>query len=46
MSNFIEHGIAFNGVKIFAKVDDDGLIRYTCFEEDPEYQLWLTKQTD
>ena len=46
MSNFIELPLDFNGIKVFAKVDDDGLTRYTCLEEDPEYQLWLTKQNN
>jgi hypothetical protein len=30
-----------NGIKIFARIDDDGLIRVTCLEEDPYYQAWL-----
>ena len=28
-------------VKIYARIDDDGLCRYTCCEEDPAYQAWL-----
>jgi hypothetical protein len=34
-----------NGVKIFARIDDDGLCRVTCTEENPEYQAWLTAQS-
>ena len=29
------------GVKIYARIDDDGLCRFTCTEENPEYQAWL-----
>ena len=29
------------GVKIYARIDDDGLCRYTCTEDDPDYQAWL-----
>lgn len=41
MIEFIEHGIDSLGNKIFARVDEDGLIRYTCTEDDPAYQAWL-----
>ena len=27
--------------KIFARIDDDGLCRVTCTEDNPEYQAWL-----
>ena len=30
-----------DGVRIYARIDDDGLIRVTCIEQDPEYQAWL-----
>jgi hypothetical protein len=30
-----------DGMKIFARIDDDGLCRYTCTEDDPQYQVWL-----
>jgi len=33
------------GVKIYARIDDDGLCRVTCIEENPEYQAWLTAQS-
>ena len=29
------------GLKIYARIDDDGLCRYTCTEDDPAYQAWL-----
>jgi hypothetical protein len=33
------------GVKIYARIDDDGLCRVTCIEENPEYQDWLAAQS-
>jgi hypothetical protein len=44
MIKFIEYGEVNDGVKIYARIDEDGLIRYTCFEEDPAYQAWLNPQ--
>ena len=29
------------GVKIFARIDEDGLCRVTCTENDPAYQAYL-----
>lgn len=29
------------GVKIYARIDDDGKCRVTCLESNPEYQAWL-----
>jgi len=29
------------GVKIYARIDDDGLCRVTCTEDDRDYQEWL-----
>ena len=29
------------GQKIYARIDDDGLCRVTCTEDDAEYQAWL-----
>lgn len=29
------------GIKIYGRVDDDGLIRYTCTEDDSAYQAYL-----
>jgi len=30
-----------DGSKLFGRVDDDGLCRVTCTEENPDYQEWL-----
>jgi len=30
-----------DGVDIYARIDDDGLCRVTCFENDKDYQAWL-----
>jgi hypothetical protein len=30
-----------DGVKIYARIDDDGKCRVTCTEDNPEYQAWL-----
>lgn len=29
--------------QIYARIDDDGLIRVTCVAEDPEFQAWLNE---
>jgi hypothetical protein len=31
------------GVKIYARIDDDGLCRVTCTEDNSDYQAWLNK---
>jgi len=41
MIEFIEYGVNDIGQKIYARIDEDGLIRYTCIESDPQYQAWL-----
>lgn len=41
MTEFIEYATDTTGAKIYARVDEDGLIRYTCTEDDPAYQAWL-----
>lgn len=41
MIEFIEYGETTNGEKLFARVDENGLITMTCLEENPEYQAWL-----
>ena len=33
-----------NGIKIYARIDNDGLCRVTCAEENPEYQAWLNPE--
>jgi hypothetical protein len=35
-----------NGIKIYARIDDDGLCRYTCSEDDPTYQAWLNPKDE
>ena len=30
-----------SGEKIYARIDKDGLCRFTCTEDNPEYQAWL-----
>ena len=30
-----------DGIKIYARIDDDGLCRVTCTEDNPDYQAWL-----
>jgi hypothetical protein len=32
-----------NGVKIYAKIDDDGISRQSCTEQNPEYLKWLSE---
>lgn len=34
------------GIKIFARIDDDGLCRVTCTEANPDYQAWLAEQDE
>jgi hypothetical protein len=31
------------GAKIYARIDDDGLCRVTCTEDNPEYLAWLNE---
>ena len=42
---YIEIGQNFEGVMIYGRVDEDGLIRVTCIAENPEYQAYLNKDT-
>ena len=35
-----------DGVKIYARIDDDGLCRVTCFENDRDYQAWLNPKAE
>ena len=30
-----------DGVKIYARIDDDGVCRVTCTEDNPDYLAWL-----
>jgi len=34
------------GQKIYARIDDDGLCRVTCTEDNPEYQAWLNPEAE
>ena len=38
---YIELGENEEGVMIYGRVDEDGLMRVTCTAENPEYQAWL-----
>jgi hypothetical protein len=30
-----------DGVKIYGRIDDDGLCRVTCTEDNPEFKAWV-----
>lgn len=32
-----------DGVKIYARIDEDGKCRVTCTEDDADYQAWLNE---
>jgi len=32
-----------NGIKIYARIDEDGLCRVTCTEQNPEYLKWVAE---
>jgi hypothetical protein len=32
-----------DGIKIYARIDDDNLCRVTCTEQNPEFQKWLAE---
>jgi hypothetical protein len=34
---------SIDGVQILARIDDDGLCRLTCTEQDPAYLQWLSE---
>jgi len=34
------------GVKIYAGIDEDGLTRVTCTEDNPDYQAYLNKDKE
>jgi hypothetical protein len=29
------------GIKIYARIDEDGLCRITCTEDNPEFKAWV-----
>ena len=35
-----------DGIKIYARIDDDGLCRFTCTEDNPDYQTWLNPKAE
>jgi hypothetical protein len=35
-----------NNLIIYARTDDDGLVRVTCIAENPEFQQWLRDNAD
>lgn len=35
-----------NGVKIYARIDDDGICRVTCTEDNPDYLRWLNGEDE
>jgi hypothetical protein len=43
---YIELGENEQGVMIYGRVDDDGLMRVTCIAENPEYQAWLNPEAE
>ena len=38
-----EYGTTITGNQLYARVDDDGLIRLTCVSEYKEFQEWLAE---
>lgn len=32
-----------DGIKIYARIDDDGLCRVTCTEDNPDYLAWVAE---
>jgi hypothetical protein len=34
-----------DGSKLFGRIDDDGLMRVTCTEDNPDYLAWLDETT-
>jgi hypothetical protein len=43
---YIEIGLNDDGVMIFGRVDDDGLMRVTCTQQDSDYQAWLNPKAE
>jgi hypothetical protein len=35
-----------DGAKIYTRIDEDGLCRVTCTEDNPEYQAWLNPKAE
>ena len=32
-----------DGIKIYARIDEDGLCRVTCTEQNPEFMAWVSE---
>jgi hypothetical protein len=32
-----------SGIKIYARIDEDGLCRVTCTEQNPEFMAWVAE---
>lgn len=43
---FEEIGENTLGQKLYGRIDDDGICRYTCTEDDPAYQAWLNPKDE
>jgi hypothetical protein len=43
---YIELGENTQGVMIYGRVDEDGLMRVTCTVENPDYQSWLNPKAE
>jgi hypothetical protein len=43
---YIELGENEQGVMIYGRIDEDGLMRFTCIAENPEYQDWLNPESE
>jgi hypothetical protein len=46
MMKYEQIGETVFGQKLFGRIDDDGLMRVTCTEDNPEYLAWLNPQTE
>jgi hypothetical protein len=46
MMKYEQIGETVFGQKLFGRIDDDGLMRVTCTEDDAGYQAWLNPQTE
>ena len=43
---YIELGENLQGVMIYGRIDEDGLMRVTCTAENPDYQAWLNPKAE
>lgn len=39
-------GTNLAGEAIYGRIDDDGVIRVTCTEDNPDYQAWLNPKAE